>query len=132
MAYTTLISVSDLAEHLADPAFVIVDCRHNLVELDAGERDYRAAHITGAHFLHLDRDLSGVKTGFNVRHPLPEIPVLASTLGLVGIVASKQVVTYHHTQCMTAARLWGLHPWLGHEHEAVLDVWLGQGVTSHP
>ena len=130
MAYTTLISVSDLAEHLADPAFVIVDCRHNLVELDAGERDYRAAHITGAHFLHLDRDLSGVKTGVNGRHPLPEIPVLAATLGRFGIDASKQVVAYDQTRGMWAARLWWLLRWLGHEQVAVLDGGLDQWIAE--
>src|SRR2546425_1181000 len=65
MIYDTLISTADLARHLGDPAFVIVDCRHNLADVDAGERAYRAAHIPGAVFLHLDRDLSGAKTGRN-------------------------------------------------------------------
>jgi len=130
MAYTTLISTNDLASHLADPALVIVDCRHNLAELDAGERAYRAAHIPGAHFLHLDRDLSGVKTGFNGRHPLPEIPVLAATLGRVGIDASKQVVAYDQNHGMWAARLWWLLPWLGHEHAAVLDGGLDQWIAE--
>ena len=72
MTFTTLVSTDDLARHLGDPAFVIVDCRHNLADVDAGERAYRAAHIPGAVFLHLDRDLSGAKTGRNGRHPLQE------------------------------------------------------------
>src|SRR5215831_15298299 len=71
MIYRTLISTADLARHLDDPRWVIVDCRHNLADVDAGERAYLQAHISRARFMHMDRDLSGVKTGRNGRHPLP-------------------------------------------------------------
>jgi thiosulfate/3-mercaptopyruvate sulfurtransferase len=119
--YTTLIATDDLARHLDDPAFVIVDCRHNLSAVDAGERAYRAAHIPGATFLHLDRDLSGAKTGRNGRHPLPEIAALAATFGRAGIDETKQVVAYDQNNGMWASRLWWLLRWLGHEAVAVLD-----------
>jgi thiosulfate/3-mercaptopyruvate sulfurtransferase len=121
MAYTTLISTEELAQHLGDSDFVIVDCRHNLADTAAGENAYRQAHIPGAHFLHLDRDLSGVKTGRNGRHPLPEVGALASALGRIGIDASKQVVAYDQNTGMWASRLWWLLRWLGHERVAVLD-----------
>ena len=121
MKYTTLISTDDLARHLDDSAFVIVDCRHNLSDVDAGERAYRAAHIPGAAFLHLDRDLSGAKTGRNGRHPLPEVAALAATFGRVGIDKTKQVVAYDQNSGMWASRLWWLLRWLGHDAVAVLD-----------
>jgi thiosulfate/3-mercaptopyruvate sulfurtransferase len=121
MSFTTLISTADLARHLDDPAFVIVDCRHNLTDVDAGERAYRAAHIPGAAFLHLDRDLSGAKTGRNGRHPLPEVSALAATFGRTGIDTTKQVVTYDQNGGMWASRLWWLLHWLGHDAVAVLD-----------
>jgi thiosulfate/3-mercaptopyruvate sulfurtransferase len=108
-------------KHLDDPAFVIVDCRHNLADVDAGERAYRAAHIPGSSFLHLDRDLSGTKTGHNGRHPLPEVDALAASLGSVGIDRSKQVVAYDQNSGMWASRLWWLLRWLGHDAVAVLD-----------
>jgi thiosulfate/3-mercaptopyruvate sulfurtransferase len=131
MHYTTLISTDALAAHLADPAFVIVDCRHNLTDADAGELAYRAAHLPGTHFLHLDRDLSGARTGKNGRHPLPEIGALAKTLGRIGIDGSKQVVAYDQNGGMWASRLWWLLHWLGHERVAVLDggidKWLAEG-----
>jgi len=119
--YTTLISTEDLARHLDDPAFVIVDCRHNLADVDAGDRSYRAAHIPGAAFLHLDRDLSGAKTGRNGRHPLPEVAALAATFGRTGIDATKQVIAYDQNSGMWASRLWWLLCWLGHDAVAVLD-----------
>jgi len=121
MSFTTLISTDDLARHLDDPAFVIVDCRHNLTDVDAGERAYRAAHIPGAAFLHLDRDLSGAKTGRNGRHPLPEVSALAATFGRTGIDTTKQVVAYDQNGGMWASRLWWLLHWLGHDAVAVLD-----------
>lgn len=121
MIYATLISTDSLARHLSDPAFVVVDCRHSLAEIDAGERAYRAAHLPGAHFLHLDRDLSGVKTGRNGRHPLPEIASLAITLGRIGVDRGKQVVAYDQNHGMWASRLWWLLHWLGHNAAAVLD-----------
>ena len=131
MNYTTLISTDALAAHLADPAFVVVDCRHNLADVGAGELAYRAAHVPGAHFLHLDHDLSGVKTGKNGRHPLPEIGALAAALGRIGIDASKQVVAYDQNYGMWASRLWWLLHWLGHERVAVLDggidKWVAEG-----
>ena len=122
MKYTTLISTDDLARHLDDSALVIVDCRHNLSDVDAGERAYRAAHIPGATFLHLDRDLSGAKTGRNGRHPLPEVAALAATFGRAGIDETKQVVAYDQNSAMWASRLWWLLRWLGHDAVAVVEV----------
>src|SRR2546430_1925067 len=121
MIYETLISTDDLSRHLDDPAFVIVDCRHNIVNVDAGERAYRAAHIPGAVFLHLDRDLSGSKTGRNGRHPLPDVAALAATFGRTGIDNTRQVVAYDQNSGMWASRLWWLLRWLGHDAVAVLD-----------
>jgi len=131
MNYTTIISTDALAAHLTDPNLVIVDCRHNLTESDAGANAYRSAHLPGAFFLHLDRDLSGPKTGKNGRHPLPDIALLAATLGRIGIDGIKQVVTYDQNGGMWASRLWWMLQWLGHDRVAVLDggldKWIAEG-----
>ena len=131
MPYTTLISTGELARHLGDPGWVIVDCRHDLADIDAGEHAYRAAHLPGALFMHLDRDLSGTKTGRNGRHPLPEVATLAAALGRAGIDGSKQVVAYDQKNGVWASRLWWLLRWLGHDAVAVLDGgfdrWLAEG-----
>jgi len=119
--YSTLIPTEALARHIDDPAFVVVDCRHDLADAEAGERAYRAAHLPGAVFMHLDRELSGRKTGRNGRHPLPDVAALAATFGRAGIDATHQVVAYDQGSGGWAARLWWLLHWLGHERAAVLD-----------
>ena len=121
MIYDTLISTDELARHIGDSAYVIVDCRHSLTDVQAGENAHRVAHIPGAVFLHLDRDLSGKPTGRNGRHPLPEVDALTATLGRAGIDATKQVVAYDQASGMWASRLWWLLHWLGHDAAAVLD-----------
>ncbi len=121
MNHTTLITTAELAAHVHDSGLVIVDCRHVLTDANAGERAYLTAHLPNAHFLHIDRDLSGTKTGANGRHPLPPIPVLAETLGHIGIDEGKQVVVYDQNSGMWASRLWWMLHWLGHERVAVLD-----------
>lgn len=121
VSYTTLIDVATLAAHLNDADWLVVDVRHQLADVDYGERVYAEGHIPGAVFLHCDRDLSGGTTGSNGRHPLPSPARLAARLGEVGIGAATQVVVYDDAQGMIAGRLWCLLRWLGHERVALLD-----------
>ena len=131
MAFRTLISTDALATRLADPNFVVVDCRFKLDDVAWGEREWKAAHIPGAVYAHLDRDLSGPKTGTNGRHPLPDTAVLARTFGRLGITGGKQVVAYDSDSGVFASRLWWLLRWLGHDGVAVLDggyaKWVAEG-----
>ena len=60
-----------LRQRLGGPGIAVVDCRFRLGEPGAGERGWREAHIPGAAFLDVDRDLSG-EPGDRGRHPLPE------------------------------------------------------------
>lgn len=119
--HTTLVDGATLAARLGDPAWVVVDCRHDLADPAAGEAAYARGHIPGAVFLHLDRDLSAAKNGRNGRHPLPDIATLAAALGRAGIGAGVQVVAYDDCSGMMAGRLWWLLRWLGHEAVALLD-----------
>ena len=120
--YKTLITAGELAALLANgPQPVIVDTSFDLADTDAGERRYRESHLPGAHYLHLDRDLSGTKTGRNGRHPLPDRAAFARTLGALGIQPGTQVVCYDAQGGVYAARLWWMLRWLGHAEAAVLD-----------
>jgi thiosulfate/3-mercaptopyruvate sulfurtransferase len=121
MAFTTLVGTAVLAEHLPDPDWVVIDCRHDLFKPEAGRADYDRSHIPGARFMQLDRDLSGPKTGTNGRHPLPDPAVLADKLGAAGVGSATQVIAYDAQDGVNAARLWWLLRWLGHDSVAVLD-----------
>ena len=121
MSYTTLVATATLAAHLDDPAWLVIDVRHQLADTGYGERVYAENHIPGAVFLHCDCDLSGPMTGSNGRHPLPAVEKLAARLGEIGIGPQTQVVIYDDAQGMIAGRLWWLLRWLGHEQVAVLD-----------
>lgn len=146
-AFTTLVSAAELARHLDDPAWVTIDCRFDLADPDAGERAYRAGHIPGARYAHLDRDLSSPITGDSGRHPLPDPQALSRTLGAWGVDGTRQVAVYDRNSGPFAARLWWLLRWLGHERAAVLDggmegwcaaggsvsgaAWAGQAADFH-
>jgi thiosulfate/3-mercaptopyruvate sulfurtransferase len=121
MRYTTLVTTDTLANILPDPSLIVVDSRFDLADTDAGERAYVERHIQGAVYAHLDRDLSGQKTGQNGRHPLPRPALLALTFGRLGIGAHTQVVVYDQDSGMFASRVWWMLRWLGHDEVAVLD-----------
>jgi thiosulfate/3-mercaptopyruvate sulfurtransferase len=126
MVFTTLISSDDLTPHLADPRWVVMDCRFVLAEPAAGERAYRQGHIPGAHYAHLERDLSARVTVDSGRHPMPDKERLAATLGAWGISPANQVIVYDDAGGAMAARLWWLLRWMGHSGVAVLDGGWGQ------
>ncbi|MEW7849030.1 sulfurtransferase [Massilia aurea] len=138
--HQTLISAAGLAAHIDDPAWVIVDCRHDLMNLAAGRDGYAAGHLPGAVFADIETVLSGARTDdegvFRGRHPLPEKEALAQALRGFGIDDTTQVVAYDAHGGMFAARLWWLLRWLGHEAVAVLDggmaAWAaaGQSLTT--
>jgi thiosulfate/3-mercaptopyruvate sulfurtransferase len=121
MAYRTLIDTAALAANLMNPSFAVIDCRFDLHDVEWGEREYMNGHVPGAVYAHLDRDLSGAKTGSNGRHPLPEPAALASTFTRWGIDSTIQVVAYDQDTGIFASRLWWLLRWMGHDDVAVLD-----------
>ncbi len=132
MAFTTLISSAEVAAHLDDPTWAIVDCRFSLTDPDKGRRDYLAAHIPGAIYAHLDDDLSGpIIPGVTGRHPLPSEETCTARFSAWGIDAETQVVVYDDLSGMFAGRLWWMLRWLGHDAVAVLDgdwrLWQAEG-----
>lgn len=125
MPYTTLISAADLAQHINDQNWVVLDCRHDLANPDAGRNAYAAGHIPLAQFAHLDADLSdkspGARGEFRGRHPLPARDAFIETLRRWGVNHDSQVIAYDAQGGMFAARLWWMLRWVGHEPVAVLD-----------
>jgi thiosulfate/3-mercaptopyruvate sulfurtransferase len=135
--YTTLINATELAARLEDPHWVILDCRHDLMQPQAGRAAHAEGHIAHAIFADLDQDLAGPVRGpdgtFRGRHPLPERAALLETLRGWGIGNATQVIAYDAHGGMFAARLWWLLRWLGHPAVAVLDGALAQWQAGgHP
>jgi thiosulfate/3-mercaptopyruvate sulfurtransferase len=119
--YHTLIQVETVAERLGNPTWVLVDCGFDLADPDAGERAYREAHVPGAHYAHLDRDLAAPITPASGRHPLPDPETLAARLAAWGADEHSQLIAYDASGGAFAARLWWLSNWLGHDRVAVMD-----------
>jgi thiosulfate/3-mercaptopyruvate sulfurtransferase len=117
-ALNALVSTEELARH---PGWRVFDCRHDLMKPELGQEQFRKAHIPGARFAHLDRDLSAPKTGRNGRHPLPEPQVFIAWLGRQGLKPADTIVCYDGGGGAMAARLWWMLRWVGHEAVAVLD-----------
>jgi len=123
--FTSLISVDELAKHIEESQWVILDCRHDLSNSNAGRAAYAEGHIPGAQFVHLDFDLSGNKINdigaFCGRHPLPDRSIFVAKLKSWGISNNTQVIAYDAQGGIFAARLWWMLRWIGHRGVAVLD-----------
>jgi thiosulfate/3-mercaptopyruvate sulfurtransferase len=138
VAFTTAISPEDLHARLGDPNLVVLDCRHSLADFSLGRRLYDEAHVPGAFFADVEKDLAGRKTGTNGRHPLPDPENFARFLRGLGVNDDTQIVAYDAGGDMFAARLWFVCRWIGHDATAILDggfsAWtaLGYPVTAAP
>jgi thiosulfate/3-mercaptopyruvate sulfurtransferase len=121
LPYNTVVDADTLRQNLGNPAWRIIDCRHDLLRPDAGQQAYADGHIAGAVFAHLDRDLSGPKTPSSGRHPLPDPSRLVECFQRWGIDRDSQIVAYDANGGQYAGRLWWLARWLGHDKVALLD-----------
>jgi thiosulfate/3-mercaptopyruvate sulfurtransferase len=119
--HTNVVEAEWLARHLDDPSVVAVDCRFDLANHDAGRAAYTDAHVAGAVYLDLERDLSGPRGPHGGRHPLPPIEPFSRTLGGIGIDETVTVVVYDVPQSGIAPRLWWMLRYLGHERVHVLN-----------
>lgn len=130
--HVTLISTAQL--QALDPAAVqVFDCSFNLTDAAAGAEQFRSAHLPGALFADLNRDLSGHDADSNAsggRHPLPDRSHFAAWLREQGLNAGMQVVVYDRQGANYCGRLWWMLKWCGHEPVAVLDGGLAAWQTA--
>ncbi len=104
--------------------YLFVDCRWDIGDPKAGRRGYLEAHIPGAAFLDVERDLSA-PAGRGGRHPLPTDEQFAAAASRAGISSGVFVVAYGNMG--GAERLWWLLRHFGHDECAVIDFagWRG-------
>ncbi|HLF17029.1 MAG TPA: sulfurtransferase [Candidatus Thermoplasmatota archaeon] len=117
-----LVSAEEAAQHLDDPSWVFLDCRHDVADPKKGARTFLVEHVKGAHHAHTDQDLSSpVGDGRRGRHPLPEPAAFVAWASGMGIGPETRVVAYDDQAGQWASRLWWLLRHYGHPHVAVLD-----------
>jgi thiosulfate/3-mercaptopyruvate sulfurtransferase len=123
--FTTLISPAQLLALQHDHARAMVfDCSFDLTNPAAGEAQYRQAHIPGAVYANLDRDLSAKgapDAASGGRHPLPDREKFATWLSAVGFANDMQAVVYDRNGNNYCGRLWWMLKWAGHDAVAILD-----------
>ena len=119
--YDTLISVATCIQHCTAADWQVIDCRFDLGDTSWGAQAYRESHIPGAHYAHLETDLSGVSDSHSGRHPLPDWQDFADRLSRWGIHRDTQVVVYDQGSGAYAVRLWWLLRAVGHLRAALLN-----------
>ncbi len=125
-----VISTSELADLLdSEHPPTVLDVRWRLGG-PPGRESYHEAHVPGAVFLDVDRDLAS-EPGPRGRHPLPDPESLQRTLRAAGVSESRPVIAYDDADGSVAARAWWLLRWSGHRRVAVLDggfaAWRSEG-----
>jgi thiosulfate/3-mercaptopyruvate sulfurtransferase len=128
-----LVTPSWLAAHLGEPGIVVVDVRWYL-KGKKGSDAYAEGHLPTAVFADVDRDLSSLPApGRPGRHPLPHADAFADFLARIGVGEHDVVVAYDDGGGATAARLWWLLRYFGHDGGRVLEggiqAWVEAG---HP
>lgn len=116
----TLIQTDELANHIDDPNWVVVDCRADLLDHAKGRSEFELAHIPGAQFADLETDLSD-PPGKRGRHPLPSKERFCDFLSELGVGENSTVVAYDQANGMFACRFWWMVRWVGHADVRVLD-----------
>ncbi len=133
---TGLISVETLSEWMKNDSdsLRIIDCRFDLTNTNAGETAFKDEHITGAQYVHLDRDLSGEVGKHGGRHPLPKIEQLVQVVECLGIQEDSTVIAYDDQGGAFASRFWWLMKLIGHEKVYVLNggftSWKAKGLPT--
>ena len=116
---------------------MVFDCSFDLTSPSAGAQQFAQAHIPGAVYADLDKNLSAKhgapgahgtlvaqeadQPASGGRHPLPSRERFAMWLSSVGFSTDMQAVVYDRQGANYCGRLWWMLKWAGHDAVAVLD-----------
>ena len=130
MSAPLLVSSEWLASHLGDRDVRVADVRWSWAEQGKGRACYLEAHVPGAVFLDIDTDLAAPRGQGPGRHPLPAAEVFAASMSRAGIGPHTHVVAYDFGDGSTAARLWWLLRYFGHDRASLLDGGIARWVAE--
>jgi thiosulfate/3-mercaptopyruvate sulfurtransferase len=116
---SNLVSTLWLAGHLSDPNVLILDASWHLPAAKRNAQDeFLAGHIAGAVFFDLDASSDPNST---LPQMLPSTEKFASDMKRLGASDSKHIICYDSVGLFSAARLWWMLKWFGHDRVSVLD-----------
>jgi len=127
-AHPELIVETDwLARHMDDPKVCVVDCTTHLLprpgnvlyDIKPGREEFERAHIPGAVFLDMDREVSAPHPVLHFM--LPEPDAFSDAMARLGIGDDTLIVSYSTANHWWATRLWWMLRVFGHERAAVLN-----------
>lgn len=121
MSVPLLVSSEWLDDHLEDSRVRVADVRWSLLDPGRGRSEYEKAHVPGAVFIDVETDLSSPRGQGPGRHPLPAPERFALAMERAGVGPATHVVAYDFGDGSTAARLWWLLHYFGHEAVSLLD-----------
>ena len=134
MTVPLLVSTEWLSGRLGDASVRVADVRWSLLEREKGRNAYRDAHVPGAVFLDLDTELASPRGEGPGRHPLPKPERFAAAMSRAGIGPGIHVIAYDFGDSSTAARLWWLLRYFGHDSVSILDGgftrWRSEGLPT--
>jgi len=102
-----LLHLQRLAEHRTGPPVRVLDVRWRL-DRPEGRPEYVRAHIPGAVYVDLERELARRGQPHDGRHPLPTLDGLQRAARSWGVDDGDVVVAYDDNRSVPAARLWWL------------------------
>lgn len=132
MTTEAVVSTDWLAAHMHDPQVRIADVRWYLLDKTKdGRQEYLRGHIPGAVFVDVDSALAAPFGQGPGRHPLPSARVFSEAASRAGIGPDTHVVAYDDSGGASAARLWWLLRYYGHNSVSLLDGgivrWVAEG-----
>ena len=125
-----IVSTDWLASHLGDPHLRVLDASWYLPTSGRDAHgEYRQAHIPGAIFFDLD---AASAQDTPLPHMLPTAEQFADFVSALGVGDGDQVVVYDGSGVnLSAARVWWMFRYFGHDRVAVLDggskAWRDEG-----
>ena len=126
-----LVSTAWLAEHLDHPDVRVVDATYFLPnEFKSGREEFNQGHIPNARFFDID-DISDSRS--SLPHMLPPEEKFLSRVRKLGVGDGHFIVAYDAKGLFSAARVWWMFKYFGHDDVAVLDGGLPKWVADgHP
>src|SRR6218665_1064864 len=113
-----IVSTDWLASHIDDGDIVVVDASWHIPVYQRNARqEFGEGHIAGAVYLDID---FVADPDHELTHMLPDAARFAQTVATLGISRDSHVIAYDKDGLYSAARVWWMFRFYGHERVSVL------------